>query len=244
MKRLYNILNYKNIKIYQDDEWFCFSLDSVILANFPSIRMRTKRIIDLGTGNGIVPIILSQRTNVHIDAIEIQEDLAELALKNVSYNSLDKQISVYNCDIKDYAFDSNNFDKYDLVLSNPPYFKNTPNKSINFDIHKAIARHEMKITLSDLINSSWNLLKEGGIFATVNRVDRFMEIINLFAKNRFEVKYLRFIYDDIEKQPALFYIEGVKLGKSGLKVDKPFILKNVDGTFSNEYIRLQNEVMK
>ena len=116
MKRLYSVLNYKNLHLYQDDEWFCFSLDSVILGNFSTIKLGTKNIAELGTGNAIVSLILSQRTKAHIDAIEIQQDVAELALENVKYNKLENQISVINEDMKVFCSNHNNYDKYESFI--------------------------------------------------------------------------------------------------------------------------------
>lgn len=243
MKKLYSVLNYDNLKIFQDDSWFCFSLDSIILANLCSVKLSTKKIADFGTGNGIVPLILAKRTTAHIDGIEIQKDVSQLAFENVEYNKLNTQISIINSDIKVFSNNRDNYDKYDLVVCNPPYFK-ADCLFFNEDLHKTIARHEFKITLSEIIESAWRVLKEGGIFSMVNRVDRFIEILSLFNKFRFEVKYIRFIYDRIDLSPCMFFIEVVKLGKPGLKIDKPFILKNIDGSFTDEYERLQNEVKK
>lgn len=243
MEKLYDVLNYDNLKIYQNDEWFCFSLDSVILANFPKIRYSVNRIAELGTGNAIVPLILSKRTKAFIDAIEIQSDLADLANKNVKYNELGHQIEVINIDMKDFSLDPLNHDKYELVLANPPYFSEDTSCKINDDIHKAIARHEICITINDLLKTAWRILKEGGRFAMVCRVDRFIEIIQLFKSFRFEVKYIRFVHDTINKPPALFYLEAVKLGKSGLMIDMPFVLRDGSGDYTDEYNKLQNEVM-
>lgn len=243
MEKLYDVLNYEGLKIYQNDEWFCFSLDSIILANFPKIKYRTNKIAELGTGNAIVPLILSRRTNSSIDAIEIQDDLAILAKKNIEYNNLGNQVNIINADMKAFVSNPINYDKYDLVLSNPPYFKSVPTSDINCNIHKAIARHEIKITISDIMDGAWRILKEGGIFAMVSRTDRFMEILQLFHDFRFEVKYIRFVHDSVDKSPALFYVEASKLGKSGMIIDKPFILKDALGNYTDEYERLQNEVM-
>lgn len=243
MKKSYRILNYKNLTIYQNDEWFCFSLDSVILANFPKIKYRIKNIADLGTGNAVIPLILSQRTNAHIDAVEIQKPVADLALENVTYNNLNDQICIINKDMKIFSKERFNHDKYDLVLCNPPYFKVDDNNIINDNVYKAIARHEIMINIDEVLSCAFLILKEGGIFSMVNRSDRFIEILDLFSKYHFEVKYIRFVHDNINCNSSLFYIEGVKLGKPGLKIGQPFILKNENGDFTEEYKRLQNEVM-
>lgn len=241
MKVLNDILGY-DLKIYQNSNFFCFSIDSVILANFPRIKLRTKRIVDLGTGNGVIPLILSRRTKCFIDGIEIQEDLSNLAKESVLYNQLENQIHIYNMDMKDFVNISENNGHYDIVVANPPYFKCNDLSVKNIDIHKAIARHEIMITLEEVVESAFKLLKERGYFATVNRVDRFMEVLNLLRKYKLEPKYIRFIYDNIECRPNLFYIEGMKGASSGLIIDKPFVMYDTNHKETAEYKKLKEEV--
>lgn len=243
MKVLNDILGY-NLKIYQESDWFCFSIDSIILANFSKIKKRTRRILDLGCGNGIIPLILSRRTNCLIEGVEIQKDLAQLAKESVLANGLDEQITIYNMDMKELLKDLSKYNTYDMIVSNPPYFKSNSNGVFNDDIHKIIARHEVMITLEEVVNIAFQLLKEGACFATVNRVERFIEIIDIFKKYKLEVKYVRFIYDNLETQPCLFYIEGVKCGKSGCVIDKPFIMYDNNHIETDEYKKLKKEVMQ
>ena len=241
MKVLNDVLGY-DLEIYQDNKWFCFSIDSIILANFPKIKPRARRILDLGCGNGIIPLILSLRTKCVIDGVEIQEDLANLAKESVLENELEEQVNIYNMDMKCLLKDVSKYNSYDIILANPPYFKNT-NSTKNEDIHKIIARHEVMITLEEVVKIAFQLLKEGGYFATVNRVDRFMEIIELFNKYKLEIKYIRFVYDNLECEPSLFYIEGFKGGKSGCTIDKPFIMYDNKKKETLEYKKLMTEVM-
>ena len=245
MKELNDVLGY-DLKIYQNQNWFCFSIDSVILANFANIKYRTKKILDIGCGNGIVSLILSLRlknSNAKIDAVEIQEDLAYLAKDSIKYNNLESMISVYNQDIKKFSEDKNLYNSYDLIVTNPPYFKKDEKSTKNLDVHKTIARHEIAITIEDIINISNQLLKEGGSFCIVNRVDRFIEIIEYLKRYNLEPKYVRFVYNDINSYPCLFYLEALKNGSSGFIVDRPFILYN-DSKESEEYANLIREVMK
>lgn len=242
MKVLNDILGY-DLKIYQDSNWFCFSIDSIVLANFPRIKKRTKRILDLGCGNGIIPLILSRRTDCLIEGVEIQKDLVSLSKESVVENGLTSQITIYNMDMKDLLKDVSKYNTYDIILSNPPYFKKNSNRTINDDIHKIIARHEVMITLEEVVKIAFQLLKEGACFSTVNRVDRFMEIIDIFKKYKLEVKYIRFIYDNLNCQPSLFYIEGVKNGKGGCVIDKPFIMYDNNHIETEEYRQLKEEVM-
>ena len=240
MEELNDILGY-NLKIYQRKDWFSFSLDSVILANFATINFNVKRILDLGTGNGIIPLILSLRTNAKIIGVDIQQDLVDLANKSACYNNLENQLSFKCCDIKKlFEYDK---DSYDLILCNPPYFKNYQSSDKNLDIHKTIARHEVLIELEDIVSVASKFLKEGGKFALINRTDRMIEIINLFKKYKIEPKKVRFIHKNSATASTMLFIEGMKLGRSGLKVDNPFFVYNLDGSNSLEYDKLCREVL-
>ena len=123
MEVINDILGYKNRKIYQNDDYFLFSLDSIMLANFATIRKRDKKILDLGTGNGVIPLIMTLRCDKKIECVEIQKSLYELAIKSIKYNNLDDRIVPYNIDMKDFVT-SNNCNQYDLITCNPQFFKN------------------------------------------------------------------------------------------------------------------------
>lgn len=243
MQVLNDILGYKDRKIFQDDRYFSFSLDSVMLANFVNIRMRDKKILDLGTGNAIIPLILSLRTNKKIVGVEIQNNLVQLAKKSVKYNNLEEQITIINSDMKDYRIDGDD-DLYDIITCNPPYFKVDNNKTTNLTLEKTIARHEVKITLSDVFSVSKKLLKAKGIFALVHRSERLLEILNLFRDNDIEPKRLQFVYEKLKKSPTLVLIEGVKNAKPGLKVESPFVLYDEKGNMTEEYSNLLKEVKR
>ena len=243
MEVLNDIVGYKNRKIYQDDKCFSFSLDSLILANFVNINLSDKKIIDLGTGNGIIPLVLSLRTDKKIIGIEIQEQLTLLANKSVKYNKLENQIEIINMNMKDYVNDSN-VNTVDLITCNPPYFKYDENRKINLSKEKAIARHEIEILLEDIISISNRLLKNGGRLALVHRTDRFYEVLSLYKKYNIEPKKIRFIHDNLNKEASLFFVEGIKNGNSGLIVDKPFVLYKKDNSKTEEYEKLLLEVIK
>ena len=243
MEVINDILGYPNRKIFQDDECFAFSLDSVMLANFATIRQRDKFILDLGCGNGVIPLILSLRTDKAIDGVEIQKQLADMAKKSVDYNGLESQIKIINVDMKEFAT-SDNVEKYDLITCNPPYFKVNEKNYFNLSPQKLIARHEVQITLSDVFSISKKLLKNNGNLAIVHRPERLLEIFELFKSNGIEPKRLRFVYDKINKESTLVLVEGQKGGKSGLKIEKPLILYNNDGTMTEEYSKLIVEVKK
>lgn len=242
MKVINDVLEY-NLKIYQDSDWFCFSLDSVILANFVRIPLRTKNILDLGCGNGIVSLILSCRTSASIDGVELQKDLVQLARDSVCLNHLDSQIQIHHMDMKEFSKERKYHNYYDLVVTNPPYFKNEERSTKNIDVHKVIARHEVMITLEQIVSISFSLLKEGGSLAMVHRVDRFMEILCLLRKYHLEPKYIRFVYDHLDLSPSMFYVEAMKNGNVGLKIDRPFILYDSEDIETEEYQSLRRKVM-
>lgn len=241
MEVLNDILGYKNRKIYQDNECFSFSLDSIMLANFATIRLRDKNIVDLGCGNGVIPLIMSLRTDKQIFGVEIQERLADMARKSVEFNKLSDQISIFNANMKDFA-KGNYFEYFDLVTCNPPYFKVNEKNYFNDSNEKKIARHELEINLSDLLVTARKLLKNNGNFAIVHRPERLMEILFEFRKNSIEPKRIQFVYENINKGSTLVLVEGQKNGKEGLKIENPIVMYNEDGSMTDSYALLQVEV--
>ena len=241
MEVLNDILGYKNRKIYQDNDCFSFSLDSVMLANFATIRLRDKRVVDLGCGNGVIPLIMSLRTDKDIVGVEIQEKLADMAKRSVEYNKLDSQIKIINQNMKEFA-DSEYFESFDLVTCNPPYFKVNDKSYFNDSYEKMIARHEVEINLSQLLVVARKLLKNNGNFAIVHRPERLMEILLEFRKNYIEPKRIQFVYENITKGSTLVLVEGQKNGKEGLKIENPIVMYNEDGSMTDSYAKLQVEV--
>ena len=241
MKRLDDVLGYDKLKIFQDSNFFSFSLDSIVLANYSKIRLKDKKILDLCTGNGVVPLILSRRTKNRIVGVEIQEKLVLLAIESVKYNNLSEQIDIVHADLKNYC--NSNCENFDLVLCNPPYFKVHDKNFFNDSYEKMVARHEILITLSEICKYAFKVLKNNGNFCLVHRTDRLLEVIDEFKKNGIEPKRIKFIYDRIDKEASLFLIQGQKGGKLGLKVDKPLILYDLDGNMTDEYRKLQEEVV-
>lgn len=241
MEVLNDILGYKNRKIYQDTDCFSFSLDSIMLANFVTIRLKDKKIVDLGCGNGVIPLIMSLRTNKSIIGVELQEKLADMARRSVDYNVLSEQITIINKNMKDYV-DDDTFETFDLVTCNPPYFKVNEKNYFNLSKEKVIARHEVEINLADLFVIVKKLLKNNGNFAIVHRTDRLVEILGEFKKNNIEPKRIRFVHEKVNKDSTLVLIEGQKNGNVGLKIEKPFILYNEDGSETEEYKKILTEV--
>ena len=237
MEVLNDLVGYKDLKIYQNTDWFSFSLDSVLLPNFVTLNKNINTVMDLGCGNAPIPIILSTKTEAKIIGVEIQKDSYDLAVKSVKYNNLDDKIELLNMDMKDlkqvYSGDS-----IDVITCNPPYFKYCETSNLNLDEHKVIARHEKMIKLEDILDISKYLLKNNGILAMVHRTDRLIEIINIFNKYGFEVKKLRFIYPKENTESNMMLIEGRKSGNTGLRLLPPLYAHNSDGSYTDEILKM------
>lgn len=242
MKRLDDVLEY-GLKIYQDDNFFSFSIDSVILANYSKIRLNDNKIIDLCSGNGIVPLILSKRTNKSIDCIEIQDKLYELLLENIKINSLENQIHPFKGDIKTY-FDTKYNNYYDVVLCNPPYFINSNNSAKNLSVEKRIARHEVLLNFDELCFCVRKLLKNNGAFYLVHRTDRLYELLTTLKKYNLMPKRMFFVHENPNKNASMVFIESKFNGNEQLIVEKPFFVRNLDGNYSSEYRNIIKEVLK
>ncbi len=227
------LLNFGDNIIYQDKDCFLFSLDSMLLANFVTIRLSDKKIIDLCSGNAPIPMLLTFRTKARIFGVELQNYIYKMGLDSIIQNKMDKQISLVNDDI-------NNIDKYferesfDIVTCNPPYFKYKNDSLVNLNDRKTIARHEVALKLEDVIINAKYLLKNGGIFAMIHRPERLVEIINIMQKNAIEPKRLRLVYPKTEKNANMILIEGINNGKSGLKIEPPLIIYDDNNKYVDE----------
>lgn len=210
-------------KIYQSKDYFKFSLDSLLLANFVEFNFTDKLVLDLCTGNAPVPIILSENKKIKIYGFELQKEIYELAVKSIKVNQINN-VEIINDDVKNSLnyFPGNNFD---IVTCNPPYFKYTKNSIINENEIKSIARHEIKITLEDIIKIATKQLKAKGKFYIVHRSDRLIEIINYLNKYNFGIKKLQFVYSSIDANSSMVLIEAKKDCKNDVKVLKPIIKK-------------------
>lgn len=237
MEVLNDLVNYDNLKIFQNTDWFLFSLDSVLLPNFVTLNKNIKTVMDLGTGNAPIPLILSTKTKAKIIGIEIQKDVYELAKKNVEYNHLEDQIELHNIDIKNLK-DQFSGDSIDVITCNPPYFKISEQSNLNEDIHKVIARHEKMVTLEDVIRVSKYLLKNNGILAIVHRTDRFLDILRLCTQYGLEVKKIQFIYPKVNTESNMILVEARKNGGVGLKVLPPLYVHEENGDYTIEVLKM------
>ena len=223
--------------IYQNDEWFKFSLDSVLLSKFVTLNMRCKKIIDLACGNAPIPMFLSYRTNASIYGVEYQKEVFDLGIRSIRENKLSDRIQLFNYDVRNISdfFDS---DSFDVVTCNPPYFRVNCNKFINDNSIKASARHEISLKLDDVLKSANYLLKTGGIFAMVHRTERMVEILDIFRKYAIEPKRIQFIYPKYKKNSDLFLIEGIINGRAGIKLLSPLIIHNDDNSYTDDVQKL------
>ncbi len=236
MKVKNRLLDY-DLEIYQDDEWFKFSLDSVLLAFFVTLNLRAKRIMDLATGNAPIPLLLSYRTKASIYGIEFQKCVFDLGKESVLYNHLEDQIHLVHGDVREVR-DYFSGDFFDVITCNPPYFKTNSVDFMNDNSVKAVARHEISLTLDDVLSQSYFLLKNGGVFAMVHRTERLIEIVEKMRQNFIEPKRIQFIYPKKNKNSDLFLIEGIKNGSMGLKMLPPLIIHNDDGSYTKEVANL------
>ncbi|MBO0445943.1 tRNA1(Val) (adenine(37)-N6)-methyltransferase [Enterococcus ureilyticus] len=209
-----------DIQIIQSKEVFSFSIDAVLLANFPAYPKKGK-IVDLCAGNGAVGLFASRKTNAHITQIELQERLADMGRRSIQLNHLEEQMTMLELDLK-LATTAVKPDSVDLVLCNPPYFKELPTSQKNPNPHLAIARHEIYTTLTEVIGVSAKLLKTNGRLAMVHRPDRFLDILHAMESADVAPKRVRFIYPKAGKEANTLLIEGIKQGKKeGFRVLPP-----------------------
>lgn len=233
MEVINDLLGYKNIKIYQNTEMFNFSLDSVLLPNFITISPNTKKIIDIGTGNAPIPIILSTKTNAKIIGVEIQKESATLAQKSIELNHLENQITIINKDIKEYQKEIQ-INSVDIITCNPPFFKVTETSNLNKNDYKTIARHEITLNLDDICQIAKKLLKTNGALALVHRPERLPDIFESMRKHNIEPKKIRLVYPKKNKEANIVLIEGRLNGKPGLKINPPLYSHTETGEYSEE----------
>lgn len=219
-------------KIIQHPNKFCFGMDAVLLSGFAHVKLG-EVVVDLGTGTGIIPILLEAKTKgKRFVGLEIQEESADMANRSVLYNELQERIQIVHGDIKEA---STLFGKasFDVVTTNPPYMND--NHGIkNPDLPKAIARHEILCSLEDVIREASYLLKENGRFYMVHRPFRLVEIITFMTKYHIEPKRMKLVCPYENKEPNMVLIEGLKGGNSGIRIEPPLIVYKEPNVYTNE----------
>lgn len=224
-------LQLKGLKIIQNKEGFCFGLDAVLLANYSKIK-NNARVLDLGTGTGIIPILLAGKSRAKlIYGVEIQDEVSEMALRSVKLNNLEDRIKIIGDDIKNLSsyVEKNSFD---VVISNPPYMN--PNGLVNQNDKKAISRHEIKSGLEDFIVTASKFLKPNGKLFMINRTLRLVDMIYFARAYNLEPKVLRFVHSKISRAPKLVLAEFIKNGKSEVKIESPLYVHREDGSYTDE----------
>lgn len=227
------LLGYENMYIMQDNEMFNFSLDSILLANFVTINKTTKKILDIGTGNAPIPLVLSRRTDAEIIGVEVQEKVFTLAVESVQINNLNSRIKIINEDINDISKIWSS-EMFDIITCNPPYFRVKDDSNLNISEYKTIARHEIMLDLERLFKISKKLLKNNGIISIVHRPERMVDIIQEMKKNNIEPKKICLIYPKVGREANILLIEGRKNGNPGIKIMDPIYSHQENGEYTNE----------
>lgn len=222
--------------IIQDPKRFCFGVDAVILSGFAKVR-KGERAIDLGTGTGIIPILLAAKTaGAHFTGLEIQAESAEMASRSVLLNELEERISIREGDIKEAvsAFGASSFD---VVTSNPPYM-NAGGGLVNPFAAKAIARHEILCTLEDVVAAAARLLCPNGRFYMIHRPHRLTDILVLLRQYKLEPKRIRFVQPYAAQEPTMVLIEAVRGGKPMVKIAPPLVIYRAQNQYTEEIFEI------
>ncbi len=233
-------LELKGLKIIQNKDGFCFGMDSVLLSDFAKEIKPNKKILDMGTGTGILGILLCGKTEgTHITGIELQEQVAEMAQRSIKLNNLQDRFNIVCEDIKNLnkLYERGSFDS---IVTNPPYKKQGTGK-INEKDSKLISRHEITANLEDFILTASYLLKDQGNLYMVHRPERLSDILICLHKYKLEPKNLKLVYPNIQKEPNLILIKATKNAKPFLKIEKPLYVYNNNGEYTKEILEIYNK---
>ena len=233
-------LEYKGLKIIQNKEGFCFGIDSILLSDFASEIKRNSKVIDLGTGTGIIGIMLCSKTRLkQMIGVEIQDEVYRMAKRNIELNNLQEKFKIINENIKNLE-NILEMGTFDAVVTNPPY-KKIGTGITNENEKKLISRHEITADLEDFIKMSNKLLKDKGSLYMVHRPDRLVDIIELLRKYKLEPKKIRFVEPYIGKKANLLLIKATKNAKPFLKIEKPLYVYKENGEYTDEIFKIYNK---
>lgn len=234
-------LQYKGLKIIQNTKGFCFGIDSVILSDFAKNIKKGSKVVDLGTGTGIIGLLLCKKTELkEIVGVEIQKEVAEMANRSIKLNKLEDKFKILNTDInkifEDKLLEKN---KFDVVVMNPPYKEKGTGK-INEVDSKIISRHEVKATLSDFIKVASNLLKDKGEIYIVHKPERMPDIIQKMRENKIEPKEIKTVYSNNKTEASLILIKGIKGANKFFKILEPLYIYEENGEYTKEIKEIYN----
>ncbi len=219
-------------RIIQDPNRFCFGIDAVLLSGFAKV-LSGETVLDLGTGTGILPILLEAKTEgSHFTGLEIQEESADMARRSIALNHLENKIDIVTGDIRDASkrFGASSFS---VITVNPPYMIHEHGLTNQSDA-KTIARHEVLCSLEDVLRESAKILPHHGRFYMVHRPFRLAEILTKMHTAGLEPKRMRFVHPYVDREPTLILVEGLRGGKSGMKIESPLIIHEADGSYTQE----------
>ncbi len=229
-------LGIKGYRIIQKEQGFCFGMDAVLLSDFASVR-DGGRVLDLGTGTGILPILMEAKTKAsYLAGLEIQSEMAKMAKRSVQLNHLESKIEIVEGDIKE-ASAIFSHDSFDVITSNPPYMIGQ-HGLVNPSDTKAVARHEILCTFSDISDAARKLLKNRGKLFLVHRSFRLAEILNQLSKDGLEPKRIRFVHPYQEKESNIFLLEAVKGGKSRMVIEPPLVVYKAPNQYTDEIYKI------
>ncbi len=224
------------LRVIQRADAFRFGTDAVLLSDFASAR-RHDHVCDLGTGTGVIPLLLYGRENtITVDALELQPDMAQMAARSMQLNGLSDKICVHCGDLRQIRALLPHA-QYDLVTCNPPYGK-AGGTLLNPDDRKRIARHEGSCTIADVVSAASWLLRNGGRLCCVFPASRMAELLEIMQKSRFAPKRLRFVHARAEREAHLCLVEGMLDARPGLRVEAPLIIHDADGAYTPELKRI------
>ena len=227
-------LQVNGYEIIQHPGKFCFGMDAVLLSNFARVK-KGESVLDLGTGTGIIPILLTAKTEgEEFVGLEIQDESADMARRSVAHNHLENKVRIVNGDIKEASsiFGSASFD---VITTNPPYMIGQHGIA-NASDTKAIARHEVLCTLDDILRESAKMLKPGGRFYMIHRPFRLAEILSKMVQAGIEPKRMRMVHPFIDKEPNMVLVEGKRGGNSRMTVERPLIVYKQTGVYTDELL--------
>ncbi|MEN2766740.1 tRNA1(Val) (adenine(37)-N6)-methyltransferase [Ornithinibacillus xuwenensis] len=232
-ERLDYLVADESMQIIQSPTAFSFSLDAVLLANFASIPIKRGSILDLCSGNGVIPLLLSRHTNASIVGVEIQERILSMAKRSVELNHLTEQVTMLHGDIRELKAIIGH-SSFDVVTCNPPYFKTPSKNEHNQNEHLTIARHEVYCTLEDAVKACKLHVRPGGKVAMVHRPGRLVDILTAFREYKLEPKRLRLVYPKKGREANMLLIEGIRDGKPDLHILPPLYIYQEDGSYTDE----------